>query len=210
MDVSIMKRMLALLLITVLLITPLVANSNYFFIENYLQEESDFYTFIDKYFKERSLSMVNYSERIVVDEKNIKIGSKDFYDMFLNYVVPFFPDPNFYTIDRIILHKITYSEETPLYISERGILKEGKAEFSFIIKDCYNPKGIKIDTENKHIDGTIYFFRYPDKILITSEYASIDYNWVLSSYEDLLVEKLKKGEINVINTEDENHYMERY
>ena len=205
-----MKRMLALLLITVLLITSLAANTNYFFIENYLQEESDFYTFINDFFEERSFCMLNYSERIVVDKKNQKNGSNDFYDMNLNYLVPFFPDPNFYTIDRIILHKIAYTEETPLYASKMGVLREGKAEFSFMIKDCYNSKGLKIDTEKKCINGTIYFFRYPNKILITSEYGSIDYNWVLSSYEDLLVEKLKKGEINVINTEDENHYTERY
>ena len=47
------------------------------------------------------------------------------------------------------------------------------------------------------------------QVLISMLDDSINYNWVLSSYEDLLVEKLKKGEINVINTEDENHYTER-
>ncbi len=39
--------------------------------------------------------------------------------------------------------------------------------------------------------------------------STTSYNWVLAADEDTLVEKLKKGEINVINTEDENHYTER-
>ena len=177
-------------------------NTSFIELANNITMEQDLYDFLTEYIKDRSFYMVNYSERNVLNPE------KYYDDLFYGW--DFFPDDNFYVIKKISVIDLHRNSNISDFDLKRGVKTEITISLKFIISDSYTQTGLEAVILKDEIYSKFSILEYSNKKYSIILESNIDnYNWVISSDEDLLVEKLKKGEINVINTEDENHYTER-
>ena len=177
-------------------------NTSFIELANNITMEQDLYDFLTEYIKDRSFYMVNYSERNVLNPE------KYYDDLFYGWY--FFPDDNFYLINKISVIDLHRNSNISDFDLKRGVKTEITISLKFIISDSYTQTGLEAVILKDEIYSKFSILEYSNKKYSIILESNIDnYNWVISADEDLLVEKLKKGEINVINTEDENHYTER-
>ena len=182
-----MKKIFFLFLYVFLFIS-IYAENQYDFLEinNDISIENDLYKFLHNYFIERSSSFIKYHQRFVVNKKNPKRGNPKYYSSY-GYSWSFFPDDRFYIVHKISINDITFEDNISDFLSEMGVIYKITISFNIFFSNCYRKNG-DVSFGLKEIPDKIVLHRYSDKYLIVYEYESINYNWVLSMDEDVLVD----------------------
>lgn len=202
-----MKKLLCFTYIIIFLLGSIYAVDFHNFIEicNDIEVDETVYTFFSDFFSEYSNNLLTNGTREILDDKNNRFLSPNYYDK-QGYFNSFFCyDNDFYVIDKIIIQSKNQILKLDNFYLDLGILFEEYYEVTFSIKTIYDKFGNE-HNDKKEFSDKIGIFRYSDKCLLSELFTTSAYNWVLEADEEALVEKLKKGQINITNKEDENHY----
>ena len=179
---------------------------NFIKVDKNVEIDEKVYEFFYDFFSKNSKNTLDNGSRMILDAKKTRLLDFNYYDR-QGYFNSYFLDDkkNFYVIDKILIKGKKTIPETSKFYLELGILYEDYYDVTFNVKSIYDKEG-NLYTGIREFTDKIGVFIYSDKCLLSQLGKTTAFTWILEADEEAMLEKLKKGELEIEYKEDVNHY----